>query len=141
MAAGFVAVPTARSSATTAERRPVGFTMRTATRKRALVAAARQSAAGAVEMDHAAWATVFDGAGAGALPWFVERDVTGSEGTVLVRCFVALTAVLADELELQVGTLPQLLRAAIDDYARQDGPVGIDAGLQSMYAAVRAALG
>jgi integrase len=94
----------------------------------------------ALRMDHAAWAQLFPSA-EGALPWYVEREVTGDEGTVLVRCFVSLTAVLADELELQVGTLPQLLRAAIDDYGRPDGPVGIRPSMQSIYAAVRAALG
>jgi hypothetical protein len=91
-------------------------------------------------MDHGSWERLFPGA-AGALPWFVERDVTGDEGTVLVRCFTALTAVLADELDLPVGTLPQLLRAAIDEYGRQDGPVGVASSMKSMYAAVRAALG
>jgi hypothetical protein len=91
-------------------------------------------------VDHAAWARLFSDA-AGTLPWFVEREVTGDEGTVLVRCFTALTAVLADELELQVGTLPQLLRAAIDDYGRPDGPVGIGPSMKSIYTAVRAALG
>jgi hypothetical protein len=91
-------------------------------------------------MDHAAWERLFSGAG-GALPWFVERDVTGDEGTVLVRCFTALTAVLADELELPVGTLVELLRAAIIDYGRPDGPVGVGPSLQSIYTAVRAALG
>lgn len=94
----------------------------------------------APRMDHAAWGRPFPSA-EGALPWYVEREVTGDEGTVLVRCFVALTAVLADELELSVGTLPQLLRAAIDDYGRQDGPVGIGPSMKSIYTAVRTALG
>lgn len=74
-------------------------------------------------------------------PWWISRPVTGDEGTVMVRCFAALTAVLADELGLPVGALPQLLGAALRDYARPDGPVGPEPFMTSLYAAVRTALG
>lgn len=46
------------------------------------------------------------------------------KAAVFVRCFAAITAVLADELELPMGALPQLLRAALDNSARLDGPNG-----------------
>ena len=78
---------------------------------------------------------------AGDFPWWLSGPLDGDQGTVLVRCFAALTAVLADELGLPVGTLPQLLRAAMDDYARPDGPVGPGPFMTSLYAAVRTALG
>jgi hypothetical protein len=37
--------------------------------------------------------------------------------------------------------MPTLLRAAIDDYIRPDGPIGIEPSLHSIYEAVRAAFG
>jgi hypothetical protein len=37
--------------------------------------------------------------------------------------------------------MPTLLDAAMDDYRRPDGPVGIEPSLHSIYAAVRAAFG
>lgn len=77
----------------------------------------------------------------GAPAWFLVEDLTGEQGTLLVRCFAVLTAFLADELELPVGTLPALLRAAIDDYGRAEGPQGIEPGLHSIYEAVRLAFG
>jgi hypothetical protein len=77
----------------------------------------------------------------GNFPWWLLDPLDDGQGTVLVRCFAALTAVLADELGLPVGALPQLLRAALDDYARPDGPVGPEPFMTSLYAAVRTALG
>ena len=76
-----------------------------------------------------------------SLPWWVADDLTGEQGTVLVRCLAVLTTFLADELELPIGTMPTLLRAAIDDYIRPDGPIGIEPSLHSIYEAVRAAFG
>jgi hypothetical protein len=78
---------------------------------------------------------------AGDFPWWISRRLTGDEATVMVRSLAALCAVLADELELPIGTLPQLLGAAVDDYARPDGPVGPDAFMKSLYTAVHTALG
>jgi len=77
----------------------------------------------------------------GELPWYLRDDLTGEEGTLLVRCFAMLAAFLADELELPAGTLPALLRAAIDDDGRTDVEAGMGPGLRSLYAAIRVAFG
>jgi|GEM_PF-5296078 len=76
-----------------------------------------------------------------ALPWWLTEELSADTGTAMVRCFAMITAFLADELDLPVGTLPTLLRAALDDYRRDDGPVGIEPGLLSVYEAVRLAFG
>ena len=77
----------------------------------------------------------------GELPWYLRDDLTGEQGTLLVRCFAMLAAFLADELELPAGSLPALLRAAIDDYGRTDVAAGIRPGLHSLYEAIGAAFG
>jgi hypothetical protein len=75
-----------------------------------------------------------------AIPWWLTEELSSETGTLLVRCFAALTAFLADELELPAGTMPALLRAAIDDYNREDG-AGVEDGLRGLYEAVRVAFG
>ena len=77
----------------------------------------------------------------GGLPWYLRQELTNEQGTLLVRCFAMLAAFLADELELPVGALPALLRAAIDDYGRTDVAAGIGPGLLSLYEAIRVAFG
>jgi len=75
------------------------------------------------------------------LPWWLTEELSAGAGMVFVRCFAAITAVLAGELELPAGTLPLLLRAAMVDSANPDGPVGREPFLRSLCAAVREALG
>jgi hypothetical protein len=75
------------------------------------------------------------------LPWWLEEDLSAGHAAVFVRCFAAITAVLADELELPPGTLPLLLHAALVDSADPDGSVGREPFMRSLCAAVREALG
>ena len=75
------------------------------------------------------------------LPWWLTEELPAEMGTVMVRCLAALAAFLADELALPVGAMPALLRAAIDDYIRPDGPIGLEPSLHSAYEAVRVAFG
>jgi hypothetical protein len=75
------------------------------------------------------------------LSWWLTEKLASETETAMVRCLAVLAAFLADELALPVGTMPARLRAAIDDYSRSDGPIGIEPGLQSVYEAVRVAFG
>ncbi len=75
------------------------------------------------------------------LPWWLTEELPAGTGTAMVRCLAVLAAFLADELALPAGTVPALLRAALDDYSRSDGPMGVERGLLSVYDAVRAAFG
>ena len=76
-----------------------------------------------------------------SLPWWLTEQLTGEQGTLLVRCLAVVAAFLGDELRLAPGALPGLLRAAVLDYGRVEGPIGLELGMQSLFVAVRVAFG